>query len=316
MKWDEKPLREVLEKDLDCVPVTPGTQYEMTGVLSYGKGLFRKPAASGETSSYSTFYKLQRNQLVMSQLFGWEGALAVVTEPFVGTHVSSQFPTFQVKPKEAEIGYIGWAVRQPSFWTQLAAKAVGMGVRRKTLNPEALLSCKLPIPPVDEQRRVVAKLDAAAERIACATTAQSANAEDFDRLLISMHETAAKGRVCTVGSILELSEEQEYISPEKEYPQVGVKCFGGGLFTKGPVLGGSTTYKTFNRLYPGTVVLSQVKGWEGAIGVADPSLDGWFVSPEYRTFRCRDGQADPDYLSKILKFHRRSPGSAGEALKV
>lgn len=51
------------------------------------------------------------------------------------------------------------------------------------------------------------------------------------------------------------------ISATRSYPQVGVRGFGGGLFSKAAVSGTETTYRTFNRLYAGAVVLSQVKGW-------------------------------------------------------
>ena len=49
--------------------------------------------------------------------------------------------------------------------------------------------------------------------------------------------------------------------------------------------------------------MSQVKGWEGAIGVAGEEYDGWFASPEYRTFCCITGDCDWQYLSHIVATH-------------
>jgi type I restriction enzyme S subunit len=48
-------------------------------------------------------------------------------------------------------------------------------------------------------------------------------------------------------------------------------------------------------------VLSQVKGWEGAIARCPAELADWFVSPEYRTFRCKPGQANSDYMGEIVR---------------
>jgi len=79
-----------------------------------------------------------------------------------------------------------------------------------------------------------------------------------------------------------------------------VKSFGEGLFPKSAIAGNETTYKTFNRLYEGALVLSQVKGWEGAVAICPGDLAGWFVSPEYRTFRCFDSQARPGYLAPLV----------------
>jgi type I restriction enzyme S subunit len=66
-------------------------------------------------------------------------------------------------------------------------------------------------------------------------------------------------------------------------------------------MGSETTYKTFNRLYEGALVLSQVKAWEGAIAICPSNLAGSFVSPEYRTFRCIENEARPSYLSPLVK---------------
>ena len=49
------------------------------------------------------------------------------------------------------------------------------------------------------------------------------------------------------------------------------------------------------------MVLSQVKGWEGAVGVCGSDLAGWFVSPEYRTFRCIPNEARSDYLDVLVR---------------
>jgi type I restriction enzyme, S subunit len=83
-------------------------------------------------------------------------------------------------------------------------------------------------------------------------------------------------------------------------PQVGVRGFGKGLFAKPAVIGGTTTYRAFNRLFPAALVMSQVKGWEGAIAMTPPDLVGYFVSPEYRTFRCREERCLPEYLAMLV----------------
>ena len=73
------------------------------------------------------------------------------------------------------------------------------------------------------------------------------------------------------------------------------------MFRKPPTLGSETTYRAFNILRAEKLVMSQVKGWEGAVAVCPADLDGWFVSPEYRTFACRDGECNPDYLAHLVK---------------
>jgi type I restriction enzyme S subunit len=98
-----------------------------------------------------------------------------------------------------------------------------------------------------------------------------------------------------------LDEDAVAIRSDGSYPQVGMKSFGGGLFSKASISGTETTYRSFNRLFDGALVLSQVKGWEGAVAVCPKPLAGWFVSPEYRTFRCIPEEASPGYLEPLVR---------------
>ncbi len=98
-----------------------------------------------------------------------------------------------------------------------------------------------------------------------------------------------------------LAEDQTAVNIVGMYPQVGVKGFGGGLFPKSTLSGAETTYRAFNRLFEGAFVLSQVKAWEGAVAVCSKELAGWFASPEYRTFRCVEGEIRPAYLSALVR---------------
>jgi type I restriction enzyme S subunit len=299
------PLREVLTLDLDKVPVKAGVQYPMVGVYSFGKGLFHREPVDGTTCSYNTFNRLKSEHFVMSQLFGWEGALALSSEDFSGHFVSPQFPTFLCEP-ELNREYLGYFTRQPVFWHDLGSRTRGMGDRRRTLNPEALFACEIPLPDRKEQDRIVAKLDALSVRIDEARELLVQSQVETLSLITSLHHSLAGSRVVKVSDLLCLEEDREPVTAIGEYPQVGIKSFGGGLFAKEPVLGLDTTYKYFNRLSSGMVVLSQVKGWEGAVAVCPDDLEGRFASPEYRTFRCRDGVVLPEYLASLVKtewFH-------------
>jgi len=89
-----------------------------------------------------------------------------------------------------------------------------------------------------------------------------------------MHMSKAADRIVRLGDLLVLSEDSVEVRPECLYPQVGVRGFGAGLFPKPAVAGSDTTYRYFNRLFSGAIVLSQMKGWEGAIAVCENELAG------------------------------------------
>src|SRR5689334_15336701 len=92
--WPRVRMESVLSLDLESVLVDSGTEYPMVGVYSFGRGLFDRESVSGSNTSYRHFNKLKSHHIVMSQLFGWEGALALSSDEFAEKYVSPQFPTF------------------------------------------------------------------------------------------------------------------------------------------------------------------------------------------------------------------------------
>jgi type I restriction enzyme S subunit len=133
--------------------------------LSFGRGLFnREPVTNGATS-YRFFFRLKAEHIVMSQLFGWEGALALGSERFAGRFLSPQFPTFLCDSTKLDRRFLGWFIKRPGFWKELGSHTTGMGDRRRTLNPDALLSCQIPLPQLADQHKLVERIDALAARI-------------------------------------------------------------------------------------------------------------------------------------------------------
>ncbi len=158
MKYAKASLGEVLEMDLDQVEVEPLATYPMAGVYSFGKGLFAREPIAGADTSYKKLTRLHEGQFVVSRLKAFEGAVAVVPADFDGWFLSQEFPTFRVKPT-GHPGYLAHICRWPSFWGILTASSKGIGARRERVHPEQLLSIEIPLPDLDEQRRITDKLD-------------------------------------------------------------------------------------------------------------------------------------------------------------
>src|SRR6266498_4517701 len=100
--WQTVQLRQVIKLDLTKVPIDADAEYPMVGVYSFGRGLFLREPVSGNKTSYKFFYELKAEHIVMSQLFGWEGALALSSDKFEGLFVSPQFPTFLCDPDQLD----------------------------------------------------------------------------------------------------------------------------------------------------------------------------------------------------------------------
>src|SRR5439155_7021178 len=120
----------------------------------------------------------------------------------------------------------------------------------------------VPLLHLEEQRRMRERIENLHDQIHQASALRKQFMDETDRLVISVHLELAGKRTRKLSDIMKLAEERVPVLPTGSYPQVGVKGFGEGLFTKPATSGTGTTYRMFNRLYEGAIVLSQVKGWE------------------------------------------------------
>jgi type I restriction enzyme, S subunit len=275
-----------------------------------------------------TKYLLRDNDILFARTGATTGKTHLVRDP-EGSIFASYL--IRLRPKRSvEAGYLYAFFQSENYWSQIAEEKGGSA--QPNVNGDKLTRLKIPLVerslqraiaeflicvrqrqddlrvelpdlprPLSEQRRIVARIEELAAKINDARGLRQQAAKEAEAFVTSFHAKLAGTRMKKLDDILRLDEDLVAVTPTGSYPQVGIKSFGAGLFAKSAVTGSDTTYKTFNRLYEGALILSQVKGWEGAVAICPATLAGWFVSPEYRTFRCVADQARPGYLAPLVR---------------
>jgi len=163
--WPIARLSDVLNLAIDSVQVKSNNYYKISGVYSFGRGLLAREPLLGAETTYKIFHRLHENDFVISHLKAWEGALARVTSSFDGWFLSPQFSTFRPDPEKLDIEFLEWYCKQSRIWEALRNKARGMGARRDSVLPSQFLALEIPLPPIAEQRRIVARIEELAARI-------------------------------------------------------------------------------------------------------------------------------------------------------
>ncbi len=298
--WPNVKLGEVLRRSQETLEIEPGSEYCEVTVRLWGKGVVQRGLVSGSEISGSRRFAARAGQLILSRIDARNGAIGIVPPALDGATVTNDFPVFDVDTSRTEPAFLGWLSKTPDF-VELCKRASEGTTNRVRLQEARFLALEIPMPALAEQRRIVARVEELAAKIAEARSLRQKAIAQVEAFIISVHAELARGRTTRLGDMVTLDEDQVHVEPNGSYPQVGVKSFGAGLFGKASVSGADTKYKAFNRLYDGALVLSQVKGWEGAVAICPHDLADRFVSPEYRTFRCIDDEARPAYLALLVR---------------
>lgn len=298
--WPSVRLAEAMWRSRETTEIDPSETYREVTVRLWGKGAGLRRSVLGSQIAATRRGVARAGQFILSRIDARNGALAIVPRELDGALVSNDFPTFNLNSSKLTAKYLGWLCRTKDF-VALCQRASEGTTNRVRLQEASFLDFEIPLPPLSEQRRIVARIEELAGRIDEVRTTSRLVGDEADALILSLNTSLAGSRTKRLGEILQLDEDSTPVTPTGSYPQVGVKSFGGGLFAKTALFGSETTYRAFNRLYEGALVLSQVKGWEGAIAVCPSSLSGWFVSPEYRTFRFDPTEARPGYFAALVR---------------
>jgi type I restriction enzyme, S subunit len=118
---------------------------------------FKKRVASVDTSQYKV---VTRNQLVVGFPID-EGVLAF-QKRYEEAIVSPAYDIWDItEPSTIDCSFLERFLRSPIALRYYAAKLRGTTARRRTLPDDIFLALKVPVPPLAEQRRIVAILDKA-----------------------------------------------------------------------------------------------------------------------------------------------------------
>ncbi|MGH3967717.1 MAG: hypothetical protein ACRDTV_06265, partial [Mycobacterium sp.] len=86
---------DVLRLERISVDPDPATEYVTIGIRSFGKGIFHYEPKPGDRLGSLRFFELHPDRLVISNIKGWEGAIAVSGAEDAGTVASNRFLTYR-----------------------------------------------------------------------------------------------------------------------------------------------------------------------------------------------------------------------------
>lgn len=164
--WPMVPLGKVLTLVKREASVEQHVEYDILGAHWYAKGLYTKERKPGSRIKASKLYRVQAGDFVYNRLFAWKGSFAVASTENDGCFVSNEFPCFDVNKEKLDPSYLWFYFSQELSWTAALGLSYGATpTSRNRLKESHLLSMEIPLPPLSEQRRIVAKIERLAGKI-------------------------------------------------------------------------------------------------------------------------------------------------------
>src|SRR5437016_3918468 len=164
--WPLVALAAVLTPVSRPEPVKPEATYSILGAHWYAGGLYTKEITTGAGIQATNLYRVEEGDFVYNRLFAWKGSFAVATKDNSGCYVSNEFPCFRPNTDRLDARFLWRYFSRSSTWNDaLALSTGGTPTSRNRLKEDKFLAFKIPLPPLDQQRRIVVRIEALAAKI-------------------------------------------------------------------------------------------------------------------------------------------------------
>jgi type I restriction enzyme S subunit len=162
--WPSVALGAVMRKSGEWIDVDPEQEYAQVTVRLWGKGVALRGRTSGTQIAASRQVAVRTGQFILSRIDARNGAFGLVPSELDGALVSNDFPAFDLDTSRIVPAFLAWLSKTHDF-VELCQRASEGTTNRVRLKEERFLAAEIPLPPLDEQRRIVARIEALAARI-------------------------------------------------------------------------------------------------------------------------------------------------------
>lgn len=153
-------IGDILGLRRDQIDVDTAEIYREIGVRSFGNGLFIKDAVSGSDLGSKRVFRIRDGDLVISNVFAWEGAVAVAGHEHDGLIGSHRFMTWTPHdPDEVSVHFLQHFFASDTGLELLRRASPGSAGRNRTLSIKNFEAIQVPLPDIDEQRRIAKMLE-------------------------------------------------------------------------------------------------------------------------------------------------------------
>jgi type I restriction enzyme, S subunit len=315
--WREVALGELIEQNKEFIYGTEMRPYKKLSVRLYGRGVVLDKDVDGASIKMARNQIARSGQVILSMMWGKKGAVGIVPPSGDGALSTTNFYLFDITSQRLREEWLNLLLQANYLEPQLFDLARGT-TDNAPVRPKNLLACKIPLPSPETQQSIVSRVDAVEQKMQAVNVLRASIEKDIASLLaVRFQETLNQAPLLPLREVAPLVRRNVHLEPNQQYKELGARSFGKGLFVKPDFDADAATWEKPVWIKTGDIVFSNIKAWEGAIGVAKPEHDGFIASHRYLTAVVKPELAVPEYLlyyllseTGLTAVNEASPGTA------
>jgi restriction endonuclease S subunit len=183
--WKELKLGSILRYLDERLTIDDEKEYLTITVKRRHGGLEIREKLFGHQIATKKQFRLVPGAFIISRVQCWHQAYAIVGDVLTNTIASTNYDQFAISP-EVDPRFFWWLSYSPAFTETVRSSAVGVVIEKMVFNRDRWLTKSVWLPPLAEQRRMVARIDEMAAQIHEAHTLRHESAEEAEALHLSV----------------------------------------------------------------------------------------------------------------------------------
>ncbi|MFN3593873.1 MAG: restriction endonuclease subunit S [Thiobacillaceae bacterium] len=288
-------LGDVLRQRKEFITIDDTQQYKRCRVQLHARGVVLRDLVLGSDIKTKKQQVCRASEFLVAEIDAKVGGFGLVPDELDGAVVSSHYFLFEIDRTVLDPRYLDHYCRTERFRAQVEAQG---STNYAAIRPTDVLAYTIPLPPLPEQKAIVARLDALAEKTRQVEVHLEAIERDAERLLRAyiFHPPGEQPAKRPMSELVSQRQPDVTVDRTAQYRFAGVYSFGRGVFPSVVKTGSEFAYERLSTVRAGDFTYPKLMAWEGALGVVPPECDGMVVSPEFPVFSINTDEVLPELL--------------------
>jgi len=180
--WPKVRLGEVLRHRKEFITIHDLTTYKRSRVQLHAQGIILRDEVPGALIKTKMQQVCRTGEFLVAEIDAKVGGFGIVPELLDGSIVSSHYFLFVIDEANLDRQFLDYFIRTPAFREQVEAQG---STNYAAIRPAYVLGYEIPLPPLPEQRRIVARIEELAAQIHEARTLRQQAFEEAEGLYAS-----------------------------------------------------------------------------------------------------------------------------------
>jgi type I restriction enzyme S subunit len=221
--WPTVPMGQVMTHRKQFLEISDLNTYKRCRVQLHAQGIILRDIVPGAQIKTKAQQVCRPGEFLVAEIDAKVGGFGVVPESLDGAIVSSHYFLFTLNETALDQRFLDFYIRTPAFRDQVAARG---STNYAAIRPHHILQYTIPLPPLDEQRRIVARIEALAAKIQEARALRRQAAAQADAIAaaarVAVFSAAAKAGIVSLAEVATLDRGKFSHRPRNE-----PRFFGG-----------------------------------------------------------------------------------------